>query len=118
MFDAFETAADLRRMKRLTASAGAALAIMFALTLGAKAISEAGPLLPQKKSIDVSFRPPPPPPPVAKIENAPNPQPRPKPPPPKVEVAPAPAPAPMVAPVEVPKKPLPEAQEPQVAAIK
>ncbi len=119
MFDAFEATADPRRAKRLTAAAGAALAIMFALTFGAKAISTAGPLVPKKKSVDVSFRPPPPPPPVAKIENAPKPKPRPPPPPPKVEVAaPAPAPAPMVAPVEVPKKPLPEAEKPEVAAIK
>lgn len=119
MFDSFQTAADPRAARRLTAAAGAALAIMVGLTFAAKAISTAGPLLPKKKSVDVSFRQPPPPPPVAKIENAPKPKPKPPPPAPKVEVAaPAPAPAPMVAPVEVPKKPLPEAQEPEVAAIK
>ncbi len=116
MFNAFETAADPRAARRLTVSAGAALCITIALFIGAKAISTAGPLLPKKKSVDVSFRPPPPPPPPAKIENAPKPKPKP-PPPPKVAEA-APAPAPMVAPVEVPKKPLPEAEKPQVAAIK
>jgi len=115
MFNAFESAADPRAARRLTVSAGAALAITAALFAGAMAISNAGPLLPKKKSVDVSFRPPPPPPPPAKIENAPKPKPKPPPPPKVVEAAPAPAP--MVAPVEVPKKPLPEAEKPQVAAI-
>src|SRR5690349_14447096 len=116
MFNAFETAVDGRAARRLAVSAGAALCITVALFIGAKALSTAGPLLPKKKSVDVSFRPPPPPPPVAKIENAPKPKPKPPPPAPKV-VEVAPAPAPMVAPVEVPKKPLPEAEKPQVAAI-
>src|SRR5688572_5978817 len=99
MFDSFQTAPDPRAARRLTAAAGAALAIMVGLTFAAKAISTAGPLLEKKKSVDVSFRPPPPPPPVAKIENAPKPKPKPPPPAQKVEVAaPAPAPAPMVAP--------------------
>jgi len=115
MFDAFETSRDLKAGRRMTAAAGAALAITALLLVGAKAISATGPLLQTKKSVDVSFRPPPPPPPPAKIENAPKPKP---PPPPKVVVEAPPAPAPMVAPVEVPKQPLPEAEKPTVAAIK
>ncbi|MBK7860885.1 MAG: energy transducer TonB [Archangiaceae bacterium] len=118
MFDAFEARFDPRSARRLTAAAGAALTVAALLLLGARVLSQTAPLLPRKKSVEVAFRPPPPPAPEVKLENAPRPKPPPAPPPRVVKAEPAPAPAPMVAPVEVPKQPLPEAPEPTAPAIR
>lgn len=115
MFDAFDEGRDPRLVRRITASAGAAILIIAALLFTAKLVSSSGPLVPRKKSVDVAFRPPPVPPPPAKLE--PPPAPKAKPPPPKAAEAPS-APAPLTAPTEVPKKPLPEAEKSEVAALK